>query len=371
MVKQNISLGRILGIPIGVDYSWFLIFGLLSYMLATNYYPGEFKDWPAYQYWMIGMATSLLLFASVLLHELGHSLTAQRFQLPVRRITLFVFGGVAQIAGEPPSARAEFWIAIAGPITSLLLAAFFYLMEPLFISFTPLLALVKYLAYINLILALFNLIPGFPLDGGRIFRAIIWGTTQNLRKATIIAGNVGRLFAFLFIYLGVVQIFSGNVADGLWTIFIGWFLESAASGQIHQQELQDLLSAHKVKEAMNRYFPIIPAHTTLQDLVDNHIIAAGRRSLMVMKNEQMVGLLTLHHLKETPQDQWATTTVEEVMLPLSQLKKVSPETDLWSALQEMDKDGVNQLPVADGNEIIGILSREDLISFLRSPGFSR
>jgi len=370
MVKQNISLGRILGIPIGVDYSWFLIFGLLSYMLATNYYPGEFKDWPAYLYWLIGMLTSLLLFASVLLHELGHSLTAQRFQLSVRNITLFVFGGVAQISGEPPSAKAEFWIAIAGPITSFFLAAFFYLMEPLFTSLTPLLALVKYLAYINLILALFNLIPGFPLDGGRVFRAVIWAVTHNLRKATVISGNVGRLFAFFIIYLGVVQILSGNVANGLWTIFIGWFLESAASRQIHQQELQDLLRAHKVKEAMNRYFPIIPAHTTLQDLVDNHIIAAGRRSLMVLKNDRMVGLLTLHHLKEIPPNQWANTTVEQVMLPLSQLKKVYPETDLWSALQEMDRDGVNQLPVTEENEIVGILSREDLISFLRSPGFS-
>ena len=371
MVKQNISLGRILGIPIGVDYSWFLIFGLLSYMLASNYYPREFKDWPLYLYWTMGIITSLLLFGSVLLHELGHSVTARKFQLPVRRITLFVFGGVAQIAGEPPSARAEFWIAIAGPITSFFLAAFFYLMEPLFRSLTPLLALVKYLAYINLILALFNLIPGFPLDGGRVFRAIIWGVTRNLRKATIIAGNVGRLFAFFFIYLGVMQIFTGKVADGLWTIFIGWFLESAASGQIHQQELHDLLSTHKVKEAMNRYFPIIPAHTTLQDLLDKHIVSTARRSLVVLKNEQIVGLLTLHQLKDIPPEQWAHTTAEEAMIPLSQLKKIDPDSDLWSALQEMDRDGVNQLPVMDGREIVGILSREDLISFLRSPDFTR
>ncbi len=359
-----------MGIPIGVDFSWFLIFGLLSWSLAQNYFPGEFKDWPTYLYWFLGMVTSLLLFASVLLHELGHSYMARRFDLPVRSITLMVFGGVAQIAGEPRSARAEFWIALAGPLVSFLIGAVLYLVEPLVREFAPLLAVVKYLAYINIILAVFNLIPGFPLDGGRVFRAIVWAVTHNLRKATIIAGNVGRFFAFLFIYFGMLQIFTGNVGNGLWIIFIGWFLESAASAQIHQQELHDLLSRHQVADAMNRYFAIVPADLTLQEIMDQHILGAGRRSLVVFKNDRLIGLLTLHALKEIPIDQWRVTTAEQVMVPFEQLKWVTPETNLWEALQEMDRDGVNQLPVIEEGKIVGILSREDLISFLRSPRFS-
>ncbi len=365
MNRQNIFLGRILGIPIGLDYSWFLIFVLLSWMLAVDYFPAEFKHWPVWEYWLAGTVTSVMLFVSVLLHELGHSLVARRFKLPVRRITLFVFGGVAEIVGEPPSAWSEFWIALAGPLVSFALGAFFHFVQPLFSSQTALFAIVKYLAFINLILALFNLIPGFPLDGGRIFRAIIWGVTRNLRKSTVIAGTVGRFIAFLFIFVGVMQIFAGRVADGLWTIFIGWFLESAAASQIHQQELRDVLSHVPVARAMNRYYRIIPANSTLLDLVREHILGEGRRYLIVMKGEQLVGMLTLHHLKKIPQEDWANTTAEEVMIPLSQLKWITPDTSLWEALKEMDQDGVNQLPVIQDGNLVGVLSREDLVTFLR------
>lgn len=366
MFKQNIYLGRILGIPIGIDYSWFLIFVLLSWTLAMNYYPAEFKDWPHYLYWLMGSITSLMLFVSVLLHELGHSFVAQRFNLPVRSITLFVFGGVSQISSEPRSAWAEFWIAIAGPVVSCALGIIFYLLEPLIAQATPVLALVKYLAFINIILAVFNLIPGFPLDGGRVFRAIVWAVSHDMHKATVIAGNVGRIIAFVFIYIGVVQIFSGNVADGLWIIFIGWFLESAASAQIHQQEFHNLLRKHSVKEAMNQHFAIIPSHALLEDLISQHIIGEGRRYLIVLENEEFVGLLTLHRIKEVSREKWASTSIDQVMIPMSQLKKLSPQTGMWEALQEMDRDGVNQLPVMEEMKIVGVLSREDVITFLRN-----
>src|SRR5512136_2176398 len=198
MNRSSISLGRVLGIPIGVDYSWFLIFALLTWSLATSYFPAEFTNWPVAEYWIVGVVTVILMFASVLLHELGHSVVALRYKIPVRNITLFIFGGVAQIGAEPPSASAEFWIALAGPAVSFGLAVFFRLLQTISGAFSPLLALVTYLAYINGTLALFNLIPGFPLDGGRVFRAIVWGVTHNLRRATLIAANVGRVVAFLF-----------------------------------------------------------------------------------------------------------------------------------------------------------------------------
>ena len=246
MTRHNVPLGKILGIPIGLDYSWFVIFALLTWMLAHSYFPGEFKDWPPLLYWFMGGVTAVMLFVSVLLHELGHSVVALRYKIPVRSITLFLFGGVAQIGAEPPSAIAEFLIASAGPLVSLILAVLFYAAQPLVDGIEPLLGLAKYLAYINLALVLFNLIPGYPLDGGRVFRAIVWAITGNMRRATLIAANVGRLFAFLFIFVGVWQMFSGNFTGGVWIAFIGWFLENAASAQVQQVMVQGLLAGHRV-----------------------------------------------------------------------------------------------------------------------------
>jgi Zn-dependent protease len=370
--KSAISLGRILGIPIGLDYSWFLIFALLTWSLATSYYPAEFGNWPVVQYWVVGAATAILLFVSVLLHELGHSVVALRYKIPVRSITLFIFGGVAQIGSEPPSAIAEFWIAIAGPITSFALAILFGLLQPLVGALGPLLAIAKYLAYINGALALFNLIPGFPLDGGRVFRAILWGSTHSLRRATLIAANVGRFIAYGFIILGVWQMFSGNFGNGLWIAFIGWFLETAAASQIKQQTIQDLLAGHHVADTMRRDYTSILPNTTLEKLINEHILGSGRRSLVVKQDERVVGLLTLHNVKAIPSSDWAITTAAQVMIPVTQMKRINPDAELTDALGEMDRDGVNQLPVMAGDQILGVLGRDDVISFLRTMSeFSR
>jgi Zn-dependent protease len=270
MTRHNIPLRKILGISIGLDYSWFVIFTLLTWMLATSYYPAEFKDWQPLLYWLVGGATAIVFFASVLLHELGHSVVALRYKIPVHSITLFLFGGVAQIGTEPPSASAEFLIAIAGPLVSLLLALFFQVVQPLVAGLEPLFGLAKYLAYINLALGLFNLIPGYPLDGGRVFRAIVWATTGNMRRATLIAANVGRFFAFLFIFAGVWHVFSGNLGGGLWIAFTGWFLDTAASSQVQQVMSQGLPAGHRVSQAMSTQFAAIPADLTLQESVDEH-----------------------------------------------------------------------------------------------------
>jgi Zn-dependent protease len=364
--RQNISLGRILGIPVGLDYSWFLIFALLTWTLAVGYYPAEFRNWPTAEYWIVGAVTSIMLFVSVLLHELGHSIVAMRYKIPVRSITLFIFGGVSQIGAEPPSAISEFWIAISGPLVSFGLAVLFWLLQPAVAAIPPLLALVKYLTFINIALGLFNLIPGFPLDGGGVFRAIVWGVTNSAREATFLAGNLGRIIAFLFILFGVWQIFGGNFFDGLWIALIGWFLESAAGSQIQQQRVEDLLAGHRVSEAMSRSYTAIPADTTLQDLVDEHILGGGRRSFVVEQADSVIGLLTLHHLKEIPRSEWPMTTTAQAMIPIERTKRVQPDTGLWAALEEMDRDGVNQLPVMVDGQIQGMLSREDVIGFLRT-----
>jgi Zn-dependent protease len=229
MTRHNIPLGKILGIQIGLDYSWFVIFALLTWMLADNYYPDEFKNWSPLLYWLMGAVTAIMLFVSVLLHELGHSAIALRYKIGVRSITLFLFGGIAQIEGEPPSAVAELLIAIGGPLVSLALAIFFYAAHSAVAGVEPLLGLTKYLAYINMALVLFNLIPGYPLDGGRVLRAIVWAVTGNMTRSTVIAASVGRFFALVLIFTGTFQMFSGNLGGGLWIALIGWFLDNAAS----------------------------------------------------------------------------------------------------------------------------------------------
>jgi Zn-dependent protease/CBS domain-containing protein len=366
MSKQAIPLGHIGSISIGLDYSWFLIFGLLTWFLAVHYYPSELKDWPTIQYWLMGAITAIMLFASVLLHELGHSVIALRYKIPVRRITLMVFGGVAEIGGEPPNAAAEFFIAIAGPVVSLTLGALLILLLPFLAGVEALQALVKYLGFINGFLALFNLIPGFPLDGGRVFRAAVWAVTRSLRQATLIAASLGRGIGYLFIFLGVWQMFGGNYSIGLWTILIGWFLENAAAAQIQQQMVQDQLTGYLVSQAMSHSYSVVPAETTLQQLVDHHILGQGQRSFVIKQGDEMLGLLTLHHLKTIARSEWPTTPVTQAMSPATNLKWVRPDTGLRAALAKMDRDGVSQLPVMENGQLAGMLSREDIISFLRT-----
>lgn len=366
MTRQNVPLGRILGIPIGLDYSWFLIFGLLTWMLASSHYPAEFKDWSPLLYWLTGAVTVIMLFASVLLHELGHSVVALRYKIPVRSITLFLFGGVAQIGAEPPSAVAEFFIAIAGPLVSFALAVFFYAVQPVVAGIEPLWGVAKYLAYINLALVLFNLIPGYPLDGGRVFRAILWATTKNMRRATLIAANVGRFFGFLFIFVGVWQMLTGNFSGGLWIAFIGWFLDNAATSQVQSVMFQSLLRGHKVAQAMSNRCTAVPGNLTLQQLVDEHILSGSQRCFLVTRGQDTVGLMTLHRIKEVPRSEWATTSAAQVMIPLEKLKRIDADAELLTALQEMDRDGVNQLPVTQDNRVAGMLSRDDVITFLRT-----
>ena len=364
MLRHGIPIGRIFGISIDLDYSWFLIVGLLAWMLAVSYYPAEFRGWTAGEYWVMGAVTALLLFASVLIHELAHSVVAQHFGLAVPRITLFLFGGVSQMAAEPPSPMAEFWIAIAGPVVSLALAAFCWKVEPLVAASQPVFALAKYLALLNFVLAVFNLIPGFPLDGGRVLRAILWRFTGNYHRATLTAGITGRFFGFLLIFFGVWQALTGNLTGGIWIAFIGWFLESAAGSQLQQEAMKNLLGGHKVADAMRHDFAQVPGEITIQELVDRTPLPSGARCAIVMAPHGPAGLVTLTAIRELPRQEWPTTAVARIMVPFQNLATTQPNAVLWSALEKMGRDGVNQLPVLEGNGIVGILSREDVLHYL-------
>jgi Zn-dependent protease len=365
MNRRGISLGRIFGIEIQLDYSWFLIFALVTWTLAIGYFPAEFS-WPRWEYWVVGLITSLFFFVSVLLHELGHSVVALHYGIPVRGINLFIFGGVSQIEEEPSSAGVEFLLAIVGPMVSFVLAGVFYGLQLIFTSYAPFVALARYLAYINALLGIFNLIPGFPLDGGRVFRSIVWAITGSPHKATSVAGTLGRIIGFALILFGVYEVITGNFINGLWIGFIGWFLQSAAQSEMQQQQIQDLLSGRRVSQAMSYDYASVTPEMTLQQLIDQHILGNGGRSFVVKEGDHMDGLLTLHNIRELPRDRWPTTTVAEAMIPLAQVKRVAPDAELWDAVEEMNLDGVNQLPVMSDSRIEGMLRREDVLNYMRN-----
>jgi Zn-dependent protease len=365
MFRNAIPIGRIFGISIDLDYSWFLIFGLLTWMLAVSYFPAQYHAGNRAEYWVMGGVTAVMLFVSVLIHELGHSVVAKRYGIAVPRITLFLFGGVSQIAAEPPNAVAEFWIAIVGPLVSFALAALFWGIQHLLVGSPPWFAVAEYLALLNVILGVFNLIPGFPLDGGRVIRALIWKGTGSYRRATVIAASSGRFFGFFLIFVGVWRALTGNFIGGVWIAFIGWYLENAAGSQLQLETMKDLVGDHKVLNAMSRDFPRIAGDVTLQELVHDFVMSGRGRYFVVEDSNGPPGLVTLAAMQKVDRSAWPATTASQIMIPLPRLVTTTPGTTLWSALEKMGRDGVNQMPVIDGNGIVGMLSRDDILHYLR------
>lgn len=365
-MEATIKLGRVWGIPIGLHSSWFLIFALVTWSLAAGYLPIEYPSLPSVSLWLMGAVTSILFFASVLLHELGHTYLALRNKIPVRGITLFLFGGVAQITRDPDNAGAEFRIAIAGPATSLLLGIFFGGVWLFSETFPYLAAPSLWLARINLSLALFNLIPGFPLDGGRVLRALVWQATGSFHRATQIATFAGQLVAFGFIGIGVLVLLEGNLFNGLWLIFIGWFLQNAAASSYAQSSIQKTMRSVKVGQIMQRDCSWVPGSTPLQRLVEDEILATGRRCFLVADDGRLLGVLTLRDIASVPRDEWDRIPAEKAMVPWERLRKVDSNTELLTALQTMDDANVAQLPVVEGDRILGMLSREQIIAYLRT-----
>ncbi len=365
MNKKSLTIGYLRGIPVEIDFSWFLVLALATWSLATNYFPAAYKNWPAVTYWVTGGITAILFLASVFLHEMAHSLVAERFNVLVRKIVLYIFGGASEMKTEPATAQAQFWISIAGPLTNIALGGLSALLAVPLSAIAPAQAMFQYLAYINFILGVSNLIPGFPLDGGAVLMAIVWGITQKRHWGIVAASAIGSFVAYLLTFLGVVLIFSGDLWDGVWTAFMGWFMLNASSGEMRQERLKEVLSGHRVAEAMNNNYTIIYPDTTLQCLADEHILGSSRRYFIVEKNNQLVGMATMHGLQDVPKQDWPTTTVEQVMVPLSRLVTVQSRSELYDALEEMSQDGYNQLPVVDTWQIQGMLTREDVITYMK------
>jgi Zn-dependent protease/predicted transcriptional regulator len=367
-MRSSWRLGKILGVQVNIDPSWLVIFALITFSLGGAQFPKYYPDWPTWQHWLIGLAGSLLFFCSVLAHELTHSLVAIRQGEKVRNITLFLFGGVAQITEEPDRPAKEFTMAIAGPLSSLAIAVFFGICWLLFRNLSkPLAALGGWLAFINTVLALFNLIPGFPLDGGRVLRAIIWGIIGDLKKATRIASLTGQLVAFLLIVLGIFQIFAGrHLINGLWLIFIGWFLHSAAIRGYHQVVIREMLRDLHAEDLMSRDFEAVSGNLSLEQLVEDHILAKHQHTFVVLDNGRLKGIVSLKDIKKVPREQWSSTTVEMTMIPRDELTVLLPQDNGSLILQRIMAGKTEQLPVIESDRVIGIIHRSHILRRLKA-----
>jgi len=364
MIGQSVKLTRIRGIDVGVHYSWFLVFVLITFSLTARF-ASEHPHWTLAEHYMVGIATSLLFFVSILLHELAHSFVALAKGIPVRSITLFVFGGVAQMGREPDRPMTEFQIALAGPIASALLAVGFGVIAYLAgDQFERLSALAGWLSSINLLIAAFNLVPGFPLDGGRIFRAALWHMTGRLTKATRIAAGTGQGVGYALIFLGIWTGFTANWFSGLWLAFIGWFLMNAAQESVVQVSIRSALSGLVAEDVMSRDCPIVPGRMALAELVSEHILRTGQRCFTVTDGNKLEGLVTLHQIKAVPQERWAQVSAGEVMTPVSQVRVVVPDKPLIDVLRILEGQDVNQVPVAAGDRLVGIITRDHLLRVL-------
>jgi len=370
--RPGLLIGRILGIPIYVHASWVIIFVLITTSLASQF-TQQHPQWTNAQHWVIGIVTALLFFASVVFHELSHSIVARGYKIQVDSITLFIFGGVARITREPSNAMQEFNIAIAGPIASLFLSAAFYAVTLFFPYNTMVGALGTWLSETNLALALFNLLPGFPLDGGRIFRAIIWGITKNFSRATRIAGASGKLVAYGLIVLGAwFGLSQGQWTSGLWLAFIGWFLLSAAQESVAQLAIRETLTGLRVVDVMSQEIPTVLRDISLEDY-SHEVLRTGRRCHLVVTDSRLVGMMNVHRLNSIPRDEWANTSVQAAMIPRDKILWAAPDESVLGLLERLLAADVNQMPVVsgaqnDGAQIVGMVSRDSILRVMRTRG---
>ncbi len=368
-MKAQIKLGRIFGIEIGLHYSWLIIAVLIALSL-TQYFAQAHPDWNSSVIWTMAIVTALLFFLSIVIHELSHAAIARRNDLPVKSITLFALGGVAEIEKEAENAKTEFWMGIIGPITSaaigIICLGISYLLGwiPLSEPNTPLMAMLVWLGYINFGLAIFNMLPGFPMDGGRVFRGIVWAITGNRTKATKIASLTGQFLALSFIIFGLIMFFRGSGFGGLWIAFIGWFLLNAAKATYAQEAISQQLAGLLVSDVMNQDCPVVDSRINVETFVEDSLLRTGQRCFVVVENGTPLGLITSHEVKSIERRLWSFKMVTDAMKPLESIQVVSPETPVIEALEIIGREDVNQLPVVSNGQLKGIISRDRILNYL-------
>lgn len=367
MFGKPLTLFRILGFEVKVDWSWLILGALIVWSLATGLFPVWYKGLEKADYWAMGVAGAVGLFLSIVFHELWHSLIARRFGLNMRGITLFLFGGVSEMADEPPSPKAEFFLAVAGPISSVVLAAIFLAVSYLLIGHgptTPVTGVLNYLGYLNLVLAGFNLIPAFPLDGGRILRAILWGAWNDLRRATRVAASIGGGLGAGLMFLGVVQFFMGSSVGGIWTFIIGMFVRSAARSSYRQLLFRNALEGVPVKKFMAAEAVTVTPATSVAKLVEDYIYKYHFKMYPVVDGEELVGCVTLDQVKGLPREDWAAHNVGELARGCSADNTIRPDEDVLKALALMQRTGRSRLLVAEGGKLAGVISLKDIMGYI-------
>lgn len=361
---SGIRIGRIFGISIYLHPSWFLIFALITLSLRTQF-TAQHPSWSPGQHWTLGVITSLLFFGSVMFHELSHGLVAKHYKIPVTSITLFVFGGLARIGHEPSSAKQEFNIAIAGPISSFFLSAVFYFVGHYSGNLEMVEATSRWLAQINFMLAAFNLAPGFPLDGGRVLRSIAWRITDDFSKAARIASRAGQVFAYVMIFAGIWVALQGNWFGGLWWVFIGWFLLSAAHESYAQVAIRNTLAGVRAADIMSQDVPTMPRDFSLENYV-HEVLRTGRRCHIVTGRGAPVGLVTFHAAQGIPRDEWPNTSIQAAMRPMDKIKWASPSEPVLSVLERMQAEDINQMPVLEDGRVVGMIARDSILRVLQA-----
>lgn len=361
---SGIPLGRAFGIPIYLHASWFIIFLLITLSLRTQFtsmHPG----WTPAQHWTLGVVTSLFFFGSVVFHELSHSVVAKYYRIPVESITLFVFGGLSRIQKEPEKPSQEFNIALAGPLSSLFLAGCFWLIARYLHGNEMVVAAAQWLAEINFILAVFNLLPGFPLDGGRIFRGIAWAVTGDFTRSTRMASTAGKAIGYLMIFVGIWQALNGNWVGGLWTAFIGWFLLSAAQESFAQLTIRHSLNGVLAGDIMSRDIPTVSRDISLDDYV-HEVLRTGHQYHVVTGAGRPVGLITLSAVRSVPRSEWTNTSVQAVMQSLDKIPAAAPNEPATSILERLQREEIGQIPVVSDGQIVGIIGRDTILRALQT-----
>jgi Zn-dependent protease/predicted transcriptional regulator len=367
MFGKEISLFKLFGFAVKVDLSWLFIAVLITWSLAEGYFPQHLKELTPLAYWTMGIIGALGLFASIIFHEFWHSLVARRYGLPMKGITLFIFGGISEMSEEPRDARTEFMMAAAGPVSSLVLGGFFYLVYrlgkgggwPESVN-----GVLGYLAFINWILAAFNLLPAFPLDGGRILRSGLWKWKGDLKKATRTASNFGSGFGIVLIGLGVLSFFSGNPIGGLWYCIIGLFLRNAAKMSYRQVLIRDALAGEKVADLMNPNPVTVPPDISLQQLVEDYVLKFHFKMFPVVAGENLLGCITSVRIKEIPREEWKNRRVEEAAFPCSDDNTVTSDTPASRTLSLMNRSGNSRLMVVQSGKLVGVISLKDILGSL-------
>ena len=371
-MRGTISAFKIAGIPVGFHYSWFVVVGLFSWYMSRRLLPegylfhGTDPGWPAATYWATGIIVSLLLFASVLFHELAHSIVARARGFPVEGITLFLLGGVSDLGEEATGARDEFVISVVGPLSSLLLFGVLWFVvlavpsEP-----SPITAIVRYLCFINLVMALFNLLPAFPMDGGRVLRSIVWAATGSVGKATLIAARGGQVIGLLLIAFGIFQAINGSVLAGVWAGFIGWFLFSSATHTRKEKESKVAEAVVRIGEVMEKAPSSIGPDATVADAMFTYILRDNSIALPVCEAGRLQGMITLADVNRIPREQWRYVSVRQVMTPLP-LWALAPEDELSKAIELLAERSLDQVPIVVGGRLVGLLSRADVINYIHT-----